>query len=122
MQKTKKTNTTALQDVVALWKELKISKGNLEFECGGDSMNMWELSFYDKKNNVIPNTKKGMSELVAYFNEDINKEVEFYEGSDDTYLGEAGDVKIQFVDKKGGQFKYTKVSDELFCDDEDDDE
>ena len=82
-----------LHEAVNKWKELGIDKAEFEFDCGGDSMNETIINFYDKKEKVIES-----KELEDYFNNQVYKEVTFYEASDGHYIGERGVVSIGLED------------------------
>lgn len=78
-----------MQTEIKLWEELNIDRCVMEFSCGGDSMNDTEITLYDKDNNVVE-----CEELTDYFDNQVYKEVEFYEVSDGHYMGEYGQVEI----------------------------
>lgn len=78
------------QEAVAEWKRLGIARGNMEFSCGGDSMNDYHFEFFDKDNNVVESEV-----LDSYFDMEIFDAVEFYVNSDGHYMGESGNVEIE---------------------------
>lgn len=78
-----------MQTEIKLWEELNIDRCVMEFSCGGDSMNDTEITLYDKDNKVVE-----CEELTDYFDNQVYKEVEFYEVSDGHYMGEYGQVEI----------------------------
>lgn len=99
-------------EAVSEWKKLGIDNANMEFSCGGDSMNDYSFQFY------IKNTKdKGRSEnievesdeLKSFFDRQIFDDVEFYVNSDGHYIGECGNVVISLNDDEDG-FVYDKQS------------
>jgi len=76
-------------EAIKLWKELNIDRCEMEFSCGGDSMNDTNFTLYDKEDNEVES-----EELADYFENQVYKEVEFYEVSDGHYMGEYGKVEI----------------------------
>jgi len=64
-------------EAIKLWKELNIDRCEMEFSCGGDSMNETEYTLYDKEDNEVES-----EELADYFENEVYKNVEFYEVSD----------------------------------------
>ena len=96
-----------MQTEIKLWKELNISRCVMEFSCGGDSMNETDFTLYDKNDEVVM-----CDELTDYFEDNVYKEVEFYEVSDGHYMGEFGQVEITLEeddeDENGGIFVYDK--------------
>lgn len=96
-----------MQTEIKLWKELNISRCVMEFSCGGDSMNETDFTLYDKDDKVVI-----CDELTDYFEDNVYKEVEFYEVSDGHYMGEFGQVEITLEeddeDENGGIFVYDK--------------
>ncbi len=96
-----------MQTEIKLWKELNISRCVLEFSCGGDSMNETDFTLYDKDDKVVI-----CDELTDYFEDNVYKEVDFYEVSDGHYMGEFGQVEITLEeddeDENGGIFVYDK--------------
>ena len=96
-----------MQTEIKLWKELNISRCVMEFSCGGDSMNETDFTLYDKNDEVVM-----CDELTDYFEDNVYKEVDFYEVSDGHYMGEFGQVEITLEeddeDENGGIFVYDK--------------
>jgi hypothetical protein len=90
-----------VSDVIQSWKDLNIERCEMEFSCGGDSMNDYTFIFYDKED------KKVETELESYFEDNVFYNVEFYEVSDGHYLGESGVVHITLNDEEDG-FDYSK--------------
>lgn len=92
----------AIETIIAKWKSLNIKEAIMEFDCGGDSMNdtSWVLK-NDKDEEV------GDTDLVSYLDTEVYKEVQFYENSDDHYIGEFGEVIVTLEDE---QFFYNKQS------------
>lgn len=89
---------------ITLWKENKIEECRMDFSCGGDSMNEYDFKFYDKKGKEIV-----CDELKDYFENEVFREVEFYEASDGHYIGEFGEVVITLNDEEEG-FEYNKLA------------
>lgn len=88
------------------WKKLGITECRMEFSCGGDSMNDYSFNYYKNK-------KKVESEyLDKYFEDEVFKNVNFYEASDGYYQGESGEVIITMIedeeDENGVYFNYDK--------------
>jgi hypothetical protein len=102
MKKSMQTN-----EIIKLWKELNIDRCEMQFSCGGDSMNETEFVLYDTNNEIVEN-----AELTDYFEGEVYREVEFYEVSDGQYMGEFGQVVITLEedeeDENGGVFIYDK--------------
>lgn len=97
------------QEAIKEWKELGISRAEFEFSCGGDSMNDTTLNFYNEKNKVVQS-----SNLEDYFDNEVYKNVTFYEASDGHYQGEAGVVTIELDEESDNEeehdFTYSKDS------------
>ena len=94
------------QKIIEIWKENKVDYIDFVFSCGGDSMNDTELVIYDEDGEVIQNT-----ELSDYFDNEVYKNVEFYEASDGHYIGESGTVVITLnEDEDVPFFNYSKGS------------
>jgi hypothetical protein len=92
------------QQAIERWKELGVQRCEMEFSCGGDSMNDYNFKLFDKEGQEIED-----AELNAYFGEAIWKKVEFYENSDGHYLGESGTVEIRLQDEdEEPYFSYDK--------------
>jgi hypothetical protein len=100
---------------IVLWKQLGITSCTMEFSCGGDSMNDYSFTFFK------PNEKKGKNqpavvevecpELWNYFDNEVFRNVEFYEASDGHYQGESGSVEITLEeDEEESTFVYSKSS------------
>ena len=96
-------------EAVSEWKKLGIESANMEFSCGGDSMNDYSFVFYTK--NTTPggteNIEVESEELVLFFDRQIFDDVEFYVNSDGHYIGESGNVIITLNDDEDG-FSYDK--------------
>ena len=91
-------------EAIALWKELGITTANMEFSCGGDSMNDYHFSFYNSENKEVQS-----GELESFFDDDVFKRVEFYVNSDGHYIGEFGNVTIEInEDEENPDFVYYK--------------
>jgi hypothetical protein len=91
-------------EAIALWKELGITTADMEFSCGGDSMNDYHFSFYNSEKKEIQNGK-----LKSFFDDDVFKRVEFYVNSDGHYIGESGNVNIELSeDEENPDFVYYK--------------
>lgn len=91
-------------EAIALWKELGITTANMEFSCGGDSMNDYHFTFYNSENKEVQS-----GELESFFDDDVFKRVEFYVNSDGHYIGESGNVSIELSeDEENPDFVYYK--------------
>jgi len=101
--KTKNNVLEEYHEIVKLWKDNKIKSCEMEFSCGGDSMNDYEFVFYDNKNkNVV------CEELRDFFEDEVFKRVEFYVNSDGYYIGEFGSVSITLDEENETAFDYSK--------------
>ncbi len=98
---------------IKLWKELGITSCTMEFSCGGDSMNDYNFTFYKTNNKKGKNQPAVIQieckELTDYFDNQVFREVEFYEASDGHYIGESGSVEITLDDDEES-FSYYKNS------------
>lgn len=104
------TNNLKLTPEMLLWKKAKVEECQMEFSCGGDSMNDYNFTFYDDKGKKIENKKT--QELKDFFEDEVFKRVEFYVNSDGHYMGEAGSVTITLneEDEEEPMFEYDKSS------------
>lgn len=93
-----------MEDIIKLWKELKVNYVNFEFTCGGDSMNDTSIQIYDNDGNEIQCT-----EISDYIDNEVYHKVEFYVNSDGHYQGESGNVEIRLSDD-GENLEYSKCS------------
>jgi hypothetical protein len=91
-----------MKEILKLWKELKIDRCVLTFDCGGDSMGDMSWEYFDKNNTFITD---GVDELTSFFDDEIFRKVEFYVNSDGHYIGENGFVTITLEDD---EFDYVK--------------
>ena len=92
----------AHERIVQLWKELNVKFVDFEFNCGGDSMGDTTLNIYDKNDEIIDN-----AEIENYFEDEVYRNVNFYEASDGHYMGESGNVTIT-LDEENDVFDYEK--------------
>jgi hypothetical protein len=93
-----------IEEAIKEWKVQNISRCEMQFSCGGDSMNDTAFSFYDNNNKEIENEL-----LWDFFNDEVYKNVEFYECSDGHYQGESGTVFIELSsDENEPEFTYNK--------------
>ena len=86
-------------EIITLWKELNVDRVEFEFSCGGDSMNDTSVRIFNTSQDEIEN-----NELSNYFDDEVYREVNFYEASDGHYQGEAGVVEITL--EKDGEDEY----------------
>lgn len=93
-------------EAIALWKELGITSASMEFSCGGDSMNDYHFNFYNANSE---NKEVESSELDSFFDDEVFRNVNFYENSDGHYIGESGTVEISLdEDEEEPTFSYYK--------------
>lgn len=92
-------------EMIKLWQDNNVEKCVMNFSCGGDSMNDTEFNLYDKNDEVV-----NCEELKNFFEDEVYREVEFYEASDGHYQGEYGTVTITLEDDGDGElyFSYDK--------------
>ena len=101
-----KTTDVETNEIIELWKKLDIQRCEMEFSCGGDSMNETDFTFYDSQDNQVD-----ADELESYFEGEVYNQVEFYEVSDGHYMGEFGQVVITLEDEDDEPFfQYDKQS------------
>ena len=100
----KTTELTDVQQMIALWNEKGIVKGEFIFQCGGDQMNDTEIHFYNDAGDEVM-----CDELEGYIDGEVYNQVEFYVNSDGHYQGESGSVYIELNDE-GDDFTYSKTS------------
>ena len=81
------------EEAVALWKEQKIERVEMEFYCGGDEMGDYSFTYYDAEDELVE-----CKELDVYFDEEVFKKIDFYVNSDGHYMGESGNVHITLDD------------------------
>lgn len=92
------------QQAIERWKEKGVVKCEMEFSCGGDSMNDYSFKLLDEDGNEVDD-----DELKDYFESVIWKKVTFYEASDGHYIGESGTVEITLdEDDEESFFNYYK--------------
>ena len=92
-----------MEQTIKDWKEKGIAYAEFNFSCGGDSMNDTQLNFYDKNGNGIDD----VGDLEGYFEDEVYRNVNFYEASDGHYIGESGVVRIELSDEED-LFCYSK--------------
>lgn len=93
-------------EAIALWKELGITSATMEFSCGGDSMNDYHFNFYTANSE---NKEVQSGELESFFDDEVFRNVDFYENSDGHYIGESGTVEISLdEDAEEPTFSYYK--------------
>ena len=96
------------KQILERWKYLKIRQGDFKFNCGGDSMGDTEIVFEDENGNVFED-----AELANYFEDEVYRNVTFYEASDGHYMGESGNVYITLNDEED-DFEYSKSAQSEF--------
>lgn len=102
-----KATNEETNEMIELWKKLDIQRCEMEFSCGGDSMNETDFKFFNSQNKQVDG-----EELEGYFENEVYNEVEFYEVSDGHYMGEFGQVEITLEEEDGEEpfFQYDKQS------------
>lgn len=101
-----KATNEETNEMIELWKKLDIQRCEMEFSCGGDSMNETDFTFYNSQDKQVDG-----EELEGYFESEVYNEVEFYEVSDGHYMGEFGQVVITLEeDDDEPYFQYDKNS------------
>jgi len=101
-----KTTDVETNEIIELWKKLDIQRCEMEFSCGGDSMNETDFTFYGSQDKQVD-----ADELESYFEGEVYNQVEFYEVSDGHYMGEFGQVIITLEDDDDEPFfQYDKQS------------
>lgn len=91
-----------MEEIIEIWKAKNIERAIMDFVCGGDSIGDTSFSFETKDGEIIFD-----SFLEAYFQDNVYNNVEFYVNSDGHYIGEMGQVIIEF-DEEEGEFSYMK--------------
>ena len=95
------------ETIIKIWKDHKITEARFEFYCGGDSMGETMFHFETENNEELPSNV--YDELVGYFDDEVYRNVEFYEASDGHYMGEMGNVYIE-LNEEDDDFNYMKSS------------
>jgi hypothetical protein len=90
------------EEVIKLWKKLGVTSGEFEFYCGGDSMGDTYFT-YNTENGKLDD--QSSDELTSYFEDEVYRNINFYEASDGHYMGECGTV---FIELEDDEFSYTK--------------
>jgi hypothetical protein len=94
-----------MDEIIKLWKDNKVSEVIMTFYCGGDNMGDTNFEVLDGNTNPI-----SVPELVAYFDNAVYNNVEFYVNSDGHYMGENGSVVITLDEDEEPFFVYSKSS------------
>ena len=100
---------TKIETAVDLWKSHQVEKCEMNFSCGGDSMNDYNFDFLDKDEKSVDVSKELSDEIESR----VFNEVHFYEASDGYYIGETGVVYIT-LDDDGESFTFTKTAESEF--------
>jgi hypothetical protein len=93
-------------EIIELWKKLKIIEVVFVFNCGGDSMEGTEI-IIETVNGQIEN-----EEIYNYIDTNVYSHVEFYEVSDGYYMGETGKVYITL--NEDSEFEYAKEAESIY--------
>lgn len=91
-------------EVIKLWKELRITLVEFQFDCGGDSMGSTEFTVMTDDGDI------DAPDIVDYFEDEIYRRVDFYVNSDGHYQGESGVVEITLNEVDEPFFSYDKQS------------
>jgi hypothetical protein len=94
------------EQAIAKMRELGIAYIHFNFMCGGDSMGDTDFVFHNSKDEEIT---ENVGELESYLEDEVYRNVEFYEASDGHYCGEAGHVHIE-IDEDEDELTYCKCS------------
>lgn len=100
METTKEVKT---KEAIKLWNEKNIKYCEMEFSCGGDSMNDYTFIYFTETDSFLD------SNLDNYFDNEVYHNVNFYVNSDGHYLGENGIVHIE-LDYDKENFTYCKTA------------
>ena len=98
------------EEIIKIWEEHKIIQVRFEFYCGGDSMGDTMFHFDTDTDEKLPS--EVVSQLEAYFDDEVYRNVEFYEASDGHYMGECGNVYIELNEKEDGFYYMTSSESE----------
>lgn len=90
-----------INEIIKIWNDNKVTYCEMDFSCGGDSMNEWSFTFYTDDDTIVND------DLYQYFDDEVFKRVDFYVNSDGHYLGENGIVHIE-MNNGGDDFEYSK--------------
>jgi len=90
-----------MEELIKKWKEYNIEKAEFQFYAGGDSMGDTDLMFYDKDGVEVDVEE----DFIGKIEDQIYKNVDFYEASDGHYQGESGTVYIELEED---ELQYTK--------------
>jgi hypothetical protein len=93
------------KEMIELWKKESVDRVEVEFSCGGDSMNELIVKVHYKDDSPQTNDEV----FISYFEDKVYDNVTFYECSDGEYLGEFGTVEITYEDGDN-DFEYMKYS------------
>lgn len=96
-----------LDRAIELWHKCKVDNAEFNFSCGGDCMNDTETTLYNAKGHEFKKKTDDLAELEELINEQVYKNVNFYEVSDGHYQGEAGTVYIKLNDENT-DFEFVK--------------
>lgn len=91
-------------EIIKQWKELRITLVEFQFDCGGDSMGSTEFTVMTDDGDI------DAPEIVAYFEDEIYRRVDFYVDSNGHYQGESGVVEITLNEVDEPFFSYDKQS------------
>lgn len=94
-----------LQEAIKEFKDKGVSRGEMEFSAGGDSMSDYTITLFDENDNEVNN----VDVLVSFLEDEIFRRVTFYEVSDGHYMGESGVVHIELNgDDEDEDFYFSK--------------
>lgn len=101
------------EQAVKEWQDLLLTKCEVKFSCGGDSMGDTEFHFFSNGKLVTEVSQ----ELQDYIEDKMYSNVTFYQNSDGHYQGESGTVGVElatddeepyFVFQKYAQAEYNE--------------
>lgn len=103
-----------MEEIISKWKALNVASATVEYDCGGDSMENIEIEVCDKEGNSVE-----APELDSMLEDEMYRQVQFYEVSDGYYQGESGTVTITLegdgedetlVFEKDAEYEYSEES------------
>ena len=101
------------EEIIKIWKELKIERCEMTFDCGGDSMGSTDYELFNDEGDLV--TDKRIDEIIEFIDSDVYNNVEFYVNSDGHYIGEAGMVMIGVDNDNDVEFfSYSKSSESCY--------
>lgn len=93
-----------LKKIIEVWKAKGISRAEMEFTAGGDSMGDTYWNIFDADDKRVEE-----KEIEDYLDREVYHSVMFYTNSDGEYMGESGTVYVQLEDGED-DFHFHKVA------------